>query len=313
MSDAGLTVSAGLALASALAFAVATVAQQRAASRSSDEDARNASFIVSLLRSPLWWAGTLGNGGGYVLQAFALAFGPLLLVSPIVVTSLLFALPLSARLMGRRLTAATWTWAVVLAGSLGVFVALGNPDKGRDRGTGTGWLLVVLVCLPVVLACLVIARRRTGAARAGSLAVADGVLAGVNSVLTKSTVLLLGHGLATAFTSGETYGVIVVGLSGVYLQQLAFQAGELQASMPVIAVLEPAVGALLGVTLLDERLQAGPAVVVVLLVVSVIMAVATVALARSHAQAHDEVAVADAPSGAPQVDTPTDVVARLTD
>ena len=296
--DSGSTISSLLALASALAFAVATVAQQRAAARSSDDEARSASFIVSLLRSPLWWAGTLGNGAGYVLQAVALGFGPLLLVAPIIVTSLLFALPLGARLTGRRLTASTWTWALVLAVSLGVFVALGNPDQGHDRGTGVGWLLVTAVLLPVVVACLVLAHPRSGTARAASLAVADGVLAGVTGVLTKSVVALIGHGFVAVASAGETYALIVVGLSGVYLQQLAFQAGELQASLPVIAVLEPAVGALLGVTLLDERVRAGSGVVVALLAMSVVMAVSTVALARSHARADD----ADRPP--PQADTP---------
>jgi drug/metabolite transporter (DMT)-like permease len=308
-------ISVLLALASALAFAVATVAQQRAAARSSDAEARSASFVVSLLRSPLWWAGTAGNGGGYLLQALALAFGPLLLVAPVIVTSLLFALPLGARLNGRRLTASTWTWAVVLAVSLGIFVTLGNPDQGRDRGTGAGWLIVTAVLLPVVVLCLVFAQQRAGTPRAGLLAVADGVLAGVTGVLTKSVVALIGHGFMAVVTAGEPYALVVVGLSGVYLQQLAFQAGELQASLPVIAVLEPAIGAVLGVTLLDERLQADARVVVALLAVGVIMAVSTVALARSHARAEGD---NDNPDGnrntnPRQADTPKRPLAGLTD
>src|SRR3954447_9586118 len=75
-----------LALAAAALFAVAAAAQQRSAAA-----------------VPLWWGGTLADGGRYVGQAAALGLGSLLLVQPLLVTSLLFALPLGARWAGRRL------------------------------------------------------------------------------------------------------------------------------------------------------------------------------------------------------------------
>ena len=83
-----------LALASALAFAASTVGQQRAAARSSDADARGGRFIVRLLHDRQWLAATFGNAAGYVLQGAALGLGSVLVVQPILVTSLLFALPL---------------------------------------------------------------------------------------------------------------------------------------------------------------------------------------------------------------------------
>ena len=55
-------------------------------------------MFLTLLRRPLWWAGTAAAvAGGYVFQALALAKGSLLLVQPILVSGLLFALPLSAQ------------------------------------------------------------------------------------------------------------------------------------------------------------------------------------------------------------------------
>jgi drug/metabolite transporter (DMT)-like permease len=279
--DGRLVACVVLALASALAFAVATVAQQRAAARSTDDDARSRKFVGQLLRSPLWWAGTLGNGGGFVLQGFALAFGPLVVVAPVIVTSLLFALPLGAYLVRRRLTVVAWTWAVVLAVSLAVFVTLGHPDRGAGRASAAGWLVVTAVALPLVVACIVVAQSRSGAARAALLAIAVGVLAGVNALLTKSVVDTIPHGLGPLLAAGETYGLIAVGLSGIYLQQLAFQAGQLPASLPIIAVLEPMIGAALGVTLLHERLRVGGGAVVVLTVATVAMTFATIGLAIS--------------------------------
>ncbi len=278
-----VAITAGLALLSAAAFAVATVAQQRAASTVSDHDARNGRLIGQLVRDPQWWSGTAGNAAGYVLQAVALAFGSLLVVQPLLVTSLLFALPLGARLAHRRLPASVWLWGLLLAVSLTLFVTLGNPNNGVSEGSHRGWLLVAVVLLPLLAACLVAASRTTTAARASLLAIATGILAGVLAVLTKAVVGLIGNGPVAVVTSWQTYGLIVIGVGGTYLQQLSFQAGALQASLPVITVLEPLVAAVLGVTLLHEQIRASGARFVLLIVAVVAMVVATAALARGRA------------------------------
>lgn len=82
-----LLLSVVLALASALAFAAATVGQQRAAAESSDADARARRFVGQLVRNPRWIAATLGNAVGYGLQAAALGVGSVVVVEPILVTS----------------------------------------------------------------------------------------------------------------------------------------------------------------------------------------------------------------------------------
>jgi drug/metabolite transporter (DMT)-like permease len=284
-----VAVAAGLALLSALAFAIAIVAQQRAAERVPDEHARTRLF-AHLIRSPQWLAGTAGNGAGYVLQAVALAYGSVLIVQPLLVTSLLFALPLGARLAHRRLPPAVWVWGVVLAVSLAVFVLAGNANNGANFGSHRNWLITAAIGTPIVLICWASAHRTSGATRASLLAVAVGVLAGVLAVLTKSVVTLIKHGITPALTSWELYALLAVGAAGVYLQQLSFQAGALQASLPVIMVLEPLVAAVLGLTMLHEQLRASGLRLVVLLIAVAAMALATVALARGRAylEHHDE-------------------------
>ncbi len=284
MQSGQLVLCVLLTLLSAFAFAVATVAQQRAAARSSDEIARSRHFISHLLRSPQWWAGTAGNTGGYVLQALALAIGPLIVVAPLVVTNLLFALPLSARLAQRRLTPVAWRWGLVLAVSIALFVVLGNPDEGADSGPATDWLIVAAVGAPILVACFVVASARSGSSRAFLLAVVAGSCAAVAVVLTKAVVVTVPDGLGALLTTGETYGVIVIGLAGVYFEQLAYQAGELQASLPVISVLEPLLGAVLGVALLHEQLQVDGPALALLAVIALVMTLSTVGLARSEAQ-----------------------------
>ena len=112
-----LLLSVVLALASALAFAAATAGQQRAAAESSDADARARRFVGQLLQNPRWIAATLGNAVGYGLQAAALGVGSVVVVQPILVTSLLFALPLSARLARQRMTSTAVVSALLMSWS----------------------------------------------------------------------------------------------------------------------------------------------------------------------------------------------------
>jgi drug/metabolite transporter (DMT)-like permease len=277
-----VALAAGLALASAMAFAVATVAQQRAAAQSSDSDARGGRFLGQLIRNPQWVAGTLGNGFGYVLQAIALAFGSLLVVAPILVTTLLFALPLGARLAHRRLPRDVWIWGLILVVALALFESLGDANNGRSHASNEGWLIISAIGVPIVAACLLLAHSRSGATRASLLAVATGLLAGVMAVLTKAVVADVQHSVMHAVTSGETYGLIAVGAAGIYVQQLAFQAGDLQASLPIMTVLEPMVAAVIGLTLLHEQLRSTGLRLAVLIGAVLAMTAATVALARDE-------------------------------
>ena len=280
-----LILSVVLALGSALAFAAATVGQQRAAVKSSDADARARRFVGQLLRNPRWIAATLGNAVGYGLQAAALGVGSVVVVEPILVTSLLFALPLSARLAHQRLPWAAVVSALLLSVSLSVVVILGDRNRGLAQASYQGWLIVAAVAVPLVVGCLVFAHARSGAVRAGLLAIAVGLLGGVLAVLTKTVVDTGSGGIVHLFASGETYALIVVGLGGTYLQQLAFQAGALHTSLPIMTVLEPMIAAILGLTLLHEQLQTGGMRMIVLTTAAFTMAVATVALARVHATA----------------------------
>ena len=83
-----------LALLAAVFLAVGIVVRQRATIDVPAEYGVSAVMFKTLVRRPLWWAGTGAAVAGYVFQALALATGSLLLVQPILVSALLFALPL---------------------------------------------------------------------------------------------------------------------------------------------------------------------------------------------------------------------------
>jgi hypothetical protein len=275
--------AATLAVLAAALFAVAAALQQRAAATAPQNGAGALGLVSALVRQPLWWAGSVADVAGYVAQAAALGLGSLLLVQPLLVTSLLFALPLGARWSGRRLRPADRTWAVLLAAALALFVVTGEPTAGVDRAPPAAWWPVALALGVVLAGCLLGAAAGRGATRAVLLAVATGVLYGLAGALTKSVVSVLGGGVLALLGTWETYGLALALAAGTLLQQAAFRAGDLGASLPAVTVGEPVVAVGLGVAVLHEHLRAGGTEWLLVGVLVAVMVAATVALARSSA------------------------------
>ena len=98
------------------------------------------------------------------------------------------------------------------------------------------------------------------------LASAVAVLLGMIAVLTKvSTHRLAAHGWHGLLTVPAPYLLVALAATVTVLQQSAFHAGALQASVPIMLVGEPVVAVLLGVVVLGEHLVvrgAGSAILV---------------------------------------------------
>jgi EamA domain-containing membrane protein RarD len=125
--------------------------------------------------------------------------------------------------------------------------------------------------------------------RAILLAVGVGVLFGVVAALTKLVMHALTAGsVSRLLTSPILYVLIVIGVVATLLQQSAFHAGSLRASVPAMLVLEPLVAVLLGEVLLGEHLAVGKPSAVVLAIAVGAMAAATVALGRDEGAWEDE-------------------------
>lgn len=246
-------------------------------------------MLLRLARDPRWLAGALGDTAAFVMQAVALGFGSLLLVQPLIVTQLVFALPLAARWAGRRPARAELGWAAVLVIALVLFVTVGAPTAGADRATPAAWAPTGSVLLVLFAGCLLGARRAAGTTRALLLAAATGIAYGVVAALTLGVVDALSGGLVALLSAWETWALAVAVAGGTLLQQAAFQAGALAASLPAVVVGEPVVAALVGVTVLGERLATGGAGAAVVAVLVVVLVVATVALARAGAGARSGV------------------------
>ncbi|SNT08211.1 hypothetical protein SAMN05421642_10927 [Rhodococcoides kyotonense] len=270
-----------LALIAAFLFACASVAQQSAAAAVPEGE----SLVASLLRSPRWWAGVLGDVGGYAVQVAALWVGSVLLVQPLLVSMLLFALPLSAKFSGYAMTRTTWVLAVSLAVALAVFIVVGDPTEGHANPPLSQWLVPLTIAFGVVLSAVVAGLlMKNPGWRALLLGAAGGLLFGMAVAFTKYVTDLVEHDLVSAVTAWQTYALVFCGVLGFYLQQRAFQSGSLSASLPAVTIGEPFGAAFLGITVLGERVRDDPFELSVIVLCVAVMIFATIALSRSQAE-----------------------------
>jgi len=264
--------------------AVGIVVRQRVAQGVPANDTRSGAMATTMVRQPLWWAGTLAALAGYVFQALALAHGSLLLVQPLLVSALLFALPLSARICHQRISWAEWGWAILLTAALAVFVLVGQPREGHNRPPIPAWTLALVVTVPVVIVCVGAANRAIGRARAMLLAVAVAVLLGMIAVVTKiCTHRFAVGGLHALLTVPAPYVLVALAITVTVVQNSAFHAGALQASVPIMLIGEPVVAVLLGVIVLGEHLAVKGSAALALVAAVLAMVAATVALGRDQA------------------------------
>ncbi|MDD4868902.1 MAG: DMT family transporter, partial [Mycobacterium sp.] len=211
--------------------------------------------------------------------------GSVLLVQALLMLSLLFALPMSARLSDRSVTRREWFWALLLTVAVTMIVTVGNPQAGHSSAPPRTWAIVAVVFGPLLGGCVVAARIRGGALAAALYAFVSGSLWGIFAVLTKQVVHRLADGGLAVTRSPELYAWLLLALGGFAWEQSAFRAGSLTASMPTLEVAQPVVAALLGLVVLGETLNTSRVGMIVLAVSALVMTAATFELARGDAVA----------------------------
>src|SRR5205823_14650506 len=135
------------ALGSALLYALAAVFQQRAAVAEPPEHSLRLRLLIGLLRRPMWLVGLGCDISAFVLQFWALDHGSLVLVQPLLVSGLLFALPLGAVLSKERMRRHDWTGAGLVVLGLSVFLIVAQPDRGSSDAAPRVWLMLVVSIL----------------------------------------------------------------------------------------------------------------------------------------------------------------------
>ena len=245
------------ALAAATFYAIAAVLQQSAASEMPTGHAMRPGLLLTLLRRPRWLIGSCASVAGFAFQFLALRRGSLALVEPLLVASLVIALPLGAALEHRSLRSSEWAAGLLIFGALALFLLAAEPGRGHPQAGTFAWILLGFLTVAAVAACV----RFSGASgprRALLLGAAAGILFGVTGAVTETTGHLLDHGLLAATSNWAPYALIVASVTGLLLNQSAFQVGQLGWSLPVITIFEPLVAIAIGELMFGEHIDTGP-------------------------------------------------------
>ena len=280
--------AAAFSLVAALLYAAASVLQHRAAVAAPREHSLRMGLLGHLAQQPWWIAGIAADVGGFIAQFVALGHGPLVIVQPLLVSGLLFALPLGAVLSHRRVTASEiWAAAAVVIGLTALLLSAA-PEAGTSSISIGSWV-VLFIAAGTPVALLVLGAVRMPAAKPLLLASAAGIIYGLTAALTKTTAHELGHGLGRLLGSWEVYALVAVGLLGMLLTQSAFQAGPLRASLPALTVVDPVVSILIGITVLHEHVDGDPFNLVVGVIGAAVMIGGVIALAPQIAEDEEPV------------------------
>ena len=281
-----VTAAVGFGVGAAACFAVATAAQHRSAGDVPEAGGLQPRAVVAFaratLRQPLWLLGVGADLVGLTCHVLALGQGSLALVQPLLISGLLFALPARQLLEHRGPTRAELLMAALLVAGLSVFLLAADPVGGdtADR------LPAVLLAVGLALAAGVLlsaGRRRTAQLRAVLYGSATGVAFGATAALIKSCTNAAAHGWPHLFTSPALWLLLAVGPAGLVINQLAFQAGPLTASLPALAVIDPLVSLAAGLLVFDERLSSQPDRIAAAIAGLIVVVAAGVALSRREA------------------------------
>jgi drug/metabolite transporter (DMT)-like permease len=287
-------VAATLALVAAFLFALAATLQQKGALNLPTISLADPMSLVRLAGQTTWLIGTLALFTGYLFQAGALDRGRLSIIQPLLVTTVVFALPLGYFMTRQHVGRREVIGAVAIIIGLGLFVSFGDPAGGKENASNSQWAITIglLSLLSVLMLVFGSGGLSMKAAVYGTVA---GILFGLSSALTKPTLNYLHESVGTMLSHWECYALAVAGVLGFVLQQVSLGTGRLAPSVATVSVANPLVGILIGILLFDERLsRPGWHVLVAVIGLGLaLLGAVVISLARG---ATGEEAAADAPN-----------------
>lgn len=238
-----------LALLSACCYATSAVLQEREAARL---PGGGVVVVLRLVRRPWWWFAVVASVAAAGLHIAALALGPLSLVQPLGVLTLVLALPLGARLGRRAVCAGEWWAAVVVALGLVAVLAVAphhapSVHLSLTALLAAGTSLAVTVLVLAGLAAWVPSRCAPVAHAAGAAA-----CFGFASAMARIAAT------GTAPFAVASVMAVLGAAAGFGLAQLAYRGGGLGAPLATQILVDPVVAVLIGVTLLNETVPLTP-------------------------------------------------------
>jgi hypothetical protein len=213
------------------------------------------SSFVRLAKQTFWLLGTVALLAGYVVQAVALDNGRLAVIQPLLVTTIVFALPLGYLLTNQVVNRREIAAAAFVVLGLAVFTVVGQADTGRDNAPGWQWTIAIVLLGTLAGVLIVLGNRGSTARKAALYGASAGILYGLSASLWKPTAEAFDvDGLGGMLSSWELYVFSAAGILAFVVQQVSLATGRLAASVATVSVCNPLVSILIGTILLEERL-----------------------------------------------------------
>ena len=247
--------AASLALLAALLFALAATLQQKGTLNLPEISLRNPESLARLAGQTMWLLGTLALLAGYAFQAAALDRGRLVIIQPLLVTTVVFALPLGYLLTRQHVGRREVIGAAVIVCGLALFALFGDPAGGRENASNDEWAFAIAVLAAVCAVLLAFGGHGNLAIKAAVYGSVAGILFGLSAALTKPTLEYLHAGTDELLSHWQPYVLAIAGVLGFVVQQVSLGTGRLAPSVATVSVANPVVSILLGVILLEERLS----------------------------------------------------------
>ncbi|MFE7793244.1 DMT family transporter [Streptomyces sp. NPDC057460] len=245
-----------LAVSAACCLGFGFVLQQAAARHAPRRDYLSPRLLLDLMQVRSWLAGVGLMVSGMALGALALGKGEVSVVEPLLATNLLFAMALSRHRTGQRLGRQGWAGLWLLAGGVTAFLLGGRPQGGETITNALRHWLVVGVVVGTALLLTTFAKRSQHGAAPALLAVAAGLLYGLQDALTRmSGEVLSDAGWTALVTSWQPYAVVVLGVTGLILVQSAFETAPLRMSLPALTAAQPLAGIACGIGFLGDQVR----------------------------------------------------------
>jgi uncharacterized membrane protein len=288
--------AAALALAAAFLFALAATLQQKGALNLPTISLGDPKSLMRLVGQTWWLFGTLALLTGYVFQAAALDRGRLSIIQPLLVTTVIFALPLGYLLTRQHVGRREVIGAIVIIIGLGLFAYFGDPAGGNENAPNSEWAIVIGIVIVVSVVLLLLGRGGNLTVTAAAYGTVAGIMFGLSAALTKPTLDYLHQSVGTMLSHWECYALAIAGVGGFILQQVSLGTGRLAPSVATVSVANPVVGIAIGTILLNETLSR-PAWHVVLAVVGLGLALVGAVVISLATEAAKSEHVPEAPSG----------------
>lgn len=248
--------AAGLALVTALLFAAGTVLWQRGTLQA-EAEASDPRFYVQILARPAWLVGTALTVLGGLCQIAALNQGAIVVVQPIIVLSLVFALPFGAWLTDQRVGRREVLGASIVTCGLVAFLVLSAPEGGIASPAPARWVASAALVGAAVVVTTLAARGRSPAVVGGLLGAAAGLTFGYQAAVAKLFASQIERGVAALLQEWSTWVLIVLMVGGWALQQASLKTGVLAPAMASVNVATMVVSVALGVAVFQETIHTG--------------------------------------------------------